>query len=43
MLVKTIKVSVKNPMCMEIAKDILVELIEKEDNDERNQKRTKKA
>ena len=43
MSAKTIKVSVNNPMCMEMAKDILVEVIEKEDNDERNKKRTKKT
>jgi hypothetical protein len=43
MSVKTIKMSVNNPMCMEMAKDILVEVIEKEDNDERNKKCAKKA
>ena len=43
MSIKTIKVSVNNPICMEMAKDILVEVIEKEDNDERNKKRSKKA
>lgn len=43
MSVKTIKVSVNNPMCMEMAKDVLIEVIEKEDSDERNKKRAKKA
>ena len=43
MSAKTIKVSVNNPICMEIAKDVLVEVIEKEGNDERNKKHAKKA
>ena len=36
-------VSVNKPACMEMAKEILVEVIEKEDNHERNKKRSKKA
>lgn len=43
MSAKTIKVSVTNPTCMEMAKDVLVEVIEKEDKNERNKKRAKKA
>jgi len=43
MSAKTIKMSVNNPTCMEMAKNVLVEVIEKEDNDERNKKRAKKA
>lgn len=43
MSAKTIKVSVNNPTCMEMAKDILVEVIEKEGNDERNKERATKA
>ena len=40
---KKIKVSVTNPTCMEMAKDVLVEVVKKEDKDERNKKRSKKA
>jgi len=43
MSAKTIKMSANNPMCMEMVKDVLVKVIEKEDNDERNKKRAKKA
>lgn len=43
MSVKTIKVSVNNQICMEMAKDVLIEVIEKEDNYERNKKRAKKT
>ena len=43
MSAKKIKVSVNNPACMEKAKNILVEVIEKEVKDERNKKRSKKA
>ena len=43
MSAKMIKVSATNLTCMEMAKDVLVEVIKKEDKDERNKKRSKKA